>query len=52
MWNQRTWMLKTTLLLLAFVIYIFLLPTEVQMALGTFAVGWMLVDVINKFIKE
>ena len=52
MWNNRTWMLKTTLLLLAFIIYVTFLPKEVQTALGTFAVGWMLVDIINLLIKE
>lgn len=51
MW-QRTWMLKTVLLLLAFVIYIAFLPKAVQIALGTFATGWMLVDIINTLIKE
>ena len=51
MW-QRTWMLKTVLLLLAFVIYITFLPKTVQMALGTFATGWMLVDIIDLLIKE
>ena len=52
MWNNRTWVLKTVLLLLAFIIYIAFLPKEVQVALGTFATGWMLVDIINKLIKE
>ena len=52
MLNNRTWMLKTVLLLLAFIIYIAFLPKDIQMALGTFATGWMLVDVINKLIKE
>ena len=51
MW-QRTWVLKTVLLLLAFIIYITFLPKEVQIALGTFATGWMLVDIIDLLIKE
>ena len=52
MWNDRTWMLRTSLFLLAIIIYLAFLPTVVQTALGTFAVGWMMVDVINLIIKE
>jgi hypothetical protein len=52
MWNQKIWVQKTVLFLLAILIYLALLPTAVQTALGTFAVGWMLSDIINNFIKE
>jgi hypothetical protein len=52
MWNDRTWVLRTIFFLLAIVIYITFLPKEVQTALGTFAVGWMMVDIINLLIKE
>jgi hypothetical protein len=52
MWNDRTWMLRTSLFLLAIIIYLAFLPTAVRTALGTFAVGWMMVDVINLIIKE
>jgi len=52
MWNNGSLMLRITLLLLAFITYLVFLPTVVQTALGTFAVGWMMVDVINLIIKE
>jgi hypothetical protein len=52
MWNDRTWVLRTVLFLLAVIIYLAFLPTAVRTALGTFAVGWMMVDVINLIIKE
>jgi hypothetical protein len=52
MWNDRTWVLRTVLFLLAVIIYLAFLPMAVRTALGTFAVGWMMVDVINLIIKE
>ena len=51
MWYQNLWLKKTVVFLLAAVIYVAVLPTVVQSALGTFAVGWMLVDIVDKIFN-
>ena len=42
------WLKKTLVFILALVVYLFALPANVQEALGCFAVGWMLVDIVDK----
>lgn len=51
MWYQNLWLKKTIVFLLAAVIYVAILPAVVQSALGTFAVGWMLVDIVDKIFN-
>lgn len=47
----NVWFKKTIVFLLALVVYLFVLPAGVQQALGCFAVGWMLVDIVDKFFN-
>jgi hypothetical protein len=49
MWYSTIWLKKISIFLLAAIVYVALLPATVQSALGTFAVGWMLVDIVDKF---
>ncbi len=51
MWYQNLWLKKTVVFLLAAVIYMHVLPAVVQAAVGTFAVGWMLVDIVDKIFN-
>jgi hypothetical protein len=51
MWYQNLWLKKTVVFLLAAVIYVAVLPAAVQSALGTFAVGWMLVEIVDKIFN-
>jgi hypothetical protein len=48
MWYQNIWLKKTAVFALALVVYLFALPEAIQSGLGCFAVGWMLVDIIDK----
>ena len=48
MWYQNLWLKKIAVFLLAAIVYVAVLPGAVQSALGTFAVGWMLVDIVDK----
>ena len=48
MWNDGSLMLRITLLLLAVIIYLAFLPIAVQSVIGSFAVGWMMVDITSK----
>lgn len=45
---QNIWLKKTLVFALALAVYIFALPATAQQALGCFAVGWMLVDIVDK----
>ena len=45
----KLWLKKTALFLVLGVLYV-LLPKDVQQMIGCFAVGWMLVDIADKFI--
>lgn len=44
----NVWLKKTIVFVLALLVYLFVLPAGVQQALGCFAVGWMLVDIVDK----
>ena len=51
MWYQNIWLKKTVVFLLAATIYVALIPAAVQSAIGFFAVGWVMVDVIDKLFN-
>jgi len=51
MWYQNLWLKKTIVFLLALLVYVFVLPSIAQQALGCFAVGWMLVDISDKIFN-
>jgi hypothetical protein len=48
MWHDRSRVLRTIFFLLAAVVYLAFLPIAVQSAIGSFAVGWMMVDITSK----
>jgi hypothetical protein len=47
MWYQNIWLKKTVVFAALAVLYT-LLPSEVKVLVGSFAVGWMLVDITGK----
>lgn len=47
MWYQNLWLKKIAVFTLALGVYLFALPATVQQAIGCFAVGWMLVDLVD-----
>ena len=47
MWHQNLWLKKTVVFLALAVLYM-LLPLEIRTLVGSFAVGWMSVDVTSK----
>ena len=47
MWYRNLWLKKTVVFLALAVLYT-LLPLEIRTLVGSFAVGWMLVDVTSK----
>jgi Na+-transporting methylmalonyl-CoA/oxaloacetate decarboxylase beta subunit len=47
MWYQNIWLKKTVVFVVLAILYT-LLPPEAKGLVGSFAVGWMLVDITGK----
>ena len=47
MWYQNIWLKKTVVFVVLAILYT-LLPPEAKGLVGSFAVGWMLVDITSK----
>jgi hypothetical protein len=47
MWYRNLWLKKTMVFAVLVILYT-LLPNEIRVLVGSFAVGWMLVDITGK----